>query len=178
MTATLSATQLAGYFHTACDLQLHRSYHEPRVGSSTRPQPTSIAQSHFERGRSWEERLLASLEERGLLVRLDARAVIDGAQLATIMRAEGASRPRVYLSGVAFKPPTFEERYRAVEREPVRLGVAKPDLIELTRDGDRLVWHIIDAKSSARVKVLIPPRRDADGRRPHTMSRRPSTPFA
>ena len=142
MPSSLSATQLAGYHHTACDLQLWKQYHADSSPSSG-PEPTSIAKSLFERGRSWEERLLLSLEERGLLVRLDERQVIDG---ATAMRTEGASRPRVYLSVVAFRPPAFAERYRAAGREPIRFGVAKPDLIEVTRDGASLIWHVTDAK--------------------------------
>ena len=153
MLRSLSATQLAASHHTACDLQLWKQYHADS-SPINRPEPTSIAQAHFARGRSWEEHLLRSLEARGVLVRLDERQVLDGAQLASIMRTEGMKRPRVYLSGVAFRP-ALEERYRSAGREPVRLGVAKPDLIEITRDGSSLVWHVIDAKSSANVKARM-----------------------
>jgi hypothetical protein len=60
------------------------------------------------------------------------------------------------VAGVTFWPPqeAFDAIFRQHSSPNIKFGLAKPDLIELWRDGNgKITWRVIDAKASKEAKV-------------------------
>ncbi|KAF7288721.1 AAA-12 domain-containing protein [Mycena chlorophos] len=146
---SLSATKLAAFHHYSCDLYLHNSYHLDRHKSSSAPSET--AQANFQRGVSWERLLFAYLEKTELLLTVPPRP-IDGATLSVNIELD--DREHFFISGVEFWPPAeLFERFARAGSMPVNFGLAKPDLLEITRTPSTILWRVIDAKASQAVKT-------------------------
>ena len=64
-------------------------------------------------------------------------------------------REHFFIAGLRFWPPQerLSERFRVLGTQPVTFGLSKPDLVEIVRKGEKVVWKVIDAKASKAVKV-------------------------
>ncbi|KAF9012543.1 hypothetical protein BDQ17DRAFT_1344125 [Cyathus striatus] len=60
-----------------------------------------------------------------------------------------------FIAGLNLWPPMDELHTMFLDAgsEPVKFGLAKPDLVEITRTEDCITWKVIDAKASKRVKT-------------------------
>ncbi|KAJ7188762.1 hypothetical protein C8R46DRAFT_1055706 [Mycena filopes] len=146
----LSATNLAVHHHLSCDLYLHNVYH--RRGKLDARDPTELAKANFERGLEWEATLFAFLDEENLLLTIPPTPV-DGDVLSANIEAD--ERDHFFVAGVAFWPPSeLRNRFLEANADPVNFGLAKPDLLEITRSPSGVVtWKVIDAKASKAVKT-------------------------
>jgi len=68
-------------------------------------------------------------------------------------------REHFFIAGLYFWPPhnCLAERFEAVGNRPDNFGLAKPDLVEVVRRENKIVWKVIDAKASKVVKVCHVP---------------------
>ncbi|EIN06560.1 hypothetical protein PUNSTDRAFT_24760, partial [Punctularia strigosozonata HHB-11173 SS5] len=159
----LSATNLATYHHLQCDLYLHSVYHRAPVsaltankdgkGHTPAPRPGATSRAHFSRGLKWEHDLLHALDRANQLLTILSVPVPHDGLIATIDCDE---RDHFYIANASFWPPqrALDALYaQAGISNPVRFGLAKPDLIEVKRAEGVTTWRVIDAKSSASVKT-------------------------
>ena len=80
--------------------------------------------------------------------------MLEGQDLQEVIELD--ERDHFFVSGLALKPPNvvFEAMFRSKGHNPVRFGIAKPDLVEVRRERNGSIrWQVIDAKSSSDVKV-------------------------
>jgi hypothetical protein len=157
--SSLSATNLAVHHHLQCDLFLHHTYHKTSSNVALIAQPSGLTNAQFERGNDWEAKLLAWLDQRGLLLTIRSTA-FTGLDLRSVIDLD--DREYFYIAGLSFLPPqdALDKEYLAAKLKPVNFGVFKPDLIEVRRQsvGGPVSWRVIDAKASSVVKVrhLLP----------------------
>ncbi|KAH7875454.1 uncharacterized protein C8R40DRAFT_1160716 [Lentinula edodes] len=155
---SLSATNLAGYHHYNCDLFIYNTYNgieDPRIPlhhlvyEST---STTLDGAQFKRGLDWEAHLLSWLDEENLLLTVPSYPLKGEDFVENILADE---RNHFFVAGISFVPPQehFDEIYRKAGLEPVKFGLAKPDLVEITRLEDGVMWKVIDAKASRAVKT-------------------------
>ncbi|KAJ7594888.1 hypothetical protein C8J56DRAFT_927866 [Mycena floridula] len=151
---SLSATNLATYHHVNCDLFLHKVYHgSPEQRDNGGQQPSALKAAIYERGIRWESYLFSWLDENGLLLTIPSKPIVSSELVQNLINDE---RDHFFLAGLTFFPPVNElvKHFAAAGRRPVKFGIAKPDLVEITRNSDgRLEWKVIDAKSSNSVKT-------------------------
>ncbi|KDQ50871.1 hypothetical protein JAAARDRAFT_211450 [Jaapia argillacea MUCL 33604] len=155
---SLSATNLATYHHLSCDLYLHSIYHASDPDPSSIPilpksAPTSLALAQFTRGLTWESHLFSTLDSSNLLLTVHSHP-LTGLEIADIISFD--DRDHFFVAGLTFWPPQdkLEAEFRNKGSTPVRFGLAKPDLVEIRREGDgRVVWEAVDAKASSAVKT-------------------------
>lgn len=98
---------------------------------------------------------MAWLDEENLLLTIPSRP-LRGEELVENILAD--DREHFFVAGISFMPPQeqLDEMYREAGLESVKFGLAKPDLVEITRlSDDRVMWKVIDAKASRLVKVCI-----------------------
>jgi hypothetical protein len=152
---SLTATNLATHQHFNCDLYIHYTYHG--VHSSHRGasgEPSELAKAHFERGLDWESNLYRWLDQEGLLLTLGS-VIYTPRDIEFMLDLD--DRDHFFVTGIAFEPPnaTFAHTYNHIVPglEPVKFGIAKPDLIEILREDGVCKWRVIDAKSSTSMKV-------------------------
>ena len=64
-------------------------------------------------------------------------------------------RDHFFIANLTFYAPQdqLNIRYHDEGFEPVLFGLAKPDLLEITRVGGTIEWRVIDAKASKMMKV-------------------------
>lgn len=151
----LTATALAAYHHFQCDLFLHSTYHSPfRRGSLafSHPELPELTKATLNRGNDWEASLFTWLDSNGLLLRVFG-GFLDGSGIQEVIEVD--ERSHFFVAGLSFLPPVeaFKQRFNQHGREPVQFGVAKPDLLEIKKEGNTILWRVIDAKSSGYVKV-------------------------
>ncbi|KAJ7772068.1 hypothetical protein DFH07DRAFT_214825 [Mycena maculata] len=148
----LSATNLATYHHLNCDLYLHDVYHRRDKMKPSGAQDSELAKANFERGLDWEQCcLLPFLDRENLLLTIPPMPV-DGAVLGANIEAD--ERDHFFIAGLAFWPPReLAQRFLDAGTDPVTFGLAKPDLLEITRTPHGITWKIIDAKASKAVKT-------------------------
>ncbi|KAJ6631559.1 hypothetical protein B0H10DRAFT_2159817 [Mycena sp. CBHHK59/15] len=147
----LSATNLAAHHHLNCDLYLHNVYH--RRGRTLEAQdPSELAKANFERGLDWEKScLLPFLDRENLLLTIPPSPVDSDVLTANI---EADDREHFFIAGVAFwPPPELRQRFLEAGTVPVNFGLAKPDLLEITRTHRGITWKVVDAKASKIVKT-------------------------
>ncbi|KAJ7030016.1 P-loop containing nucleoside triphosphate hydrolase protein [Mycena alexandri] len=145
----LSATNLAVHHHLSCDLYLHNVYH--RRGKMDAQDPSELAKANFERGLEWEGLLFTFLDDENLLLTIPPSPA-DGDVLSANIEAD--ERDHFFVAGVAFwPPPELRNRYLEAGADPVNFGLAKPDLLEITRTPSGITWKVIDAKASKAVKT-------------------------
>ncbi len=153
---TLSATNVSLYHHYNCDLFLYNTYNGVEVPSTVPhvPRPTKLTEARYKRGLEWEARLFSWLDEHNLLLTVPSHPIRGDDLVENILADE---RDHFFIAGIAFMPPQgqFDEMYRKAGLEPVKFGLAKPDLLEITRVEDRVSWKVIDAKASRMVKVSV-----------------------
>ena len=152
----LTATTLAAYHHFQCDLYLHNTYNTPsrrgKSGNPGQPEPSELTKATLNRGNTWETKLFSWLDDNGLLLRVYG-GFLDGDGIREVISVD--ERDHFFVAGLSFVPPadTFERKFRERGHKPVRFGVAKPDLVEIKRVGNDVLWQVVDAKSSGNVKV-------------------------
>ncbi|TDL18051.1 P-loop containing nucleoside triphosphate hydrolase protein [Rickenella mellea] len=148
----ITATTLAAYYHFQCDLFLHRSYHS-FDGGKPRAQPSELSKAQFERGGGWESSLLKWLDDEGLLLNV-LSGLLEGSDIQEMIELD--DRHHFFITGLSFWAPqaALAKEFKGRGQQPVRFGIAKPDLIEIkkTHDGN-IWWQVIDAKSSKAVKT-------------------------
>ncbi|KDR81268.1 hypothetical protein GALMADRAFT_60708 [Galerina marginata CBS 339.88] len=151
--ALLTATGLALYQHFGCDLYIHNIYHNPSSPStnSTQKLPEST-KALLNRGLQWESTLFSWLDRSGLLLTIPA-VPIDAEILMENILAD--PRNHFFVSGVNFWPPEtkLKENFVAYGSEPLKFGLAKPDLLEIKRNGMDIQWRVLDAKLLPFVKT-------------------------
>jgi hypothetical protein len=147
----LSATNLAAHHHLSCDLYLHNIYH--RRGKNAQD-PSELAKANFERGLDWEQAcLFPFLDRENLLLTVPPTPVDAGILSANI---EADDRDHFFVAGVTFwPPPEMRQRFFDAGTVPVNFGLAKPDLLEITRTPHGITWKVVDAKASKAVKVCF-----------------------
>lgn len=148
----LSATNLATHHHLGgCDLYLHNVYYRR---SSQAHDPSELAKANFERGLDWEQScLLPFLDRENLLLTIPPVPVDSDVLLANL---EADDRDHFFVAGLVFWPPQeLKQRFLDAGTDPVNFGLAKPDLLEVTRTPHGMTWKVIDAKASKAVKVCI-----------------------
>jgi hypothetical protein len=162
---SLSATNLAVHHHLNCDLYPHYVYH----GCGSAPDadadadaygdaahgPSALLKAQFERGLEWERRLFKWLDDSDQLLKINS-TVTDGYALRETIGWD--TRQHFFIAGLVFWPPNdaFAHTYdrNGFTDDPVKFGLAKPDLVEILRRPDGVVlWRVIDAKSSKAMKV-------------------------
>lgn len=154
---SLSATNLANHHHFHCDLYLHYIYHGTDAnipGASNKP--SELAKAQFERGLDWEASLYGWLDAQDMLMTVES-GLLDASALQELIEID--ERSHFFITGLQFWPPNeaFAKRYAEHEQEPVKFGMAKPDLLEVRKQNDRsTTWRVVDAKSSKEVKVRSP----------------------
>ncbi|KIM22774.1 hypothetical protein M408DRAFT_279472 [Serendipita vermifera MAFF 305830] len=160
MAKHLSPTNVATYYHNQCHLYLHNAYHRPHDIIKATPKDVSpLSAAQFQRGLEWESRLFRWLEVQNKLVRLDATSPPKTAAQIRDLFVETGNALDVessrYIVNLTFKSPAFEHELGLVKgsRLPVAFGVAKPDLVKITRvSKDVIEWEVIDAKASSILK--------------------------
>ncbi|KAH8828421.1 hypothetical protein DL96DRAFT_1603184 [Flagelloscypha sp. PMI_526] len=145
----LSATNLAGHNTRSCDLYLYNIYH--KKGSGIR-EDSEINKAHYQRGLEWEKCLLDWLDAQNLLLTVPSTPMHGPDLLENIYWDE---RNHFFISNLTFYAPQdqLNTRYRDEGFEPVLFGLAKPDLLEITRMGSSIEWRVIDAKASKMMKT-------------------------
>ncbi|KAI5119162.1 hypothetical protein M0805_008645 [Coniferiporia weirii] len=150
---TLSATTLAVHHHLQCDLFLYNSYNGlGEVGTARHPRLSETTKATFSRGDKWEATLFAWLDKKGLLLEV-LGGNLEGHEIQEVIEID--ERDHFFVSGLSFAPPTdaFATKFRINNRQPVRFGLAKPDLVEIRKERGVIRWQVVDAKSSAEVKT-------------------------
>ncbi|KAK1230547.1 hypothetical protein PQX77_006347 [Marasmius sp. AFHP31] len=153
---SLSATNLATYHHFNCDLYLHNIYHKPNEAGVTgkgQARTDELSKARFRRGISWEQHLIDWLDEENLLLKVDT-VPKTAEDLKNHM--DWDDRERFFIAGFTFWPPQqqLDSLYEKSRQSPVRFGLAKPDLLEITRvENGVKVWRVVDAKASSSVKT-------------------------
>lgn len=153
---SLSATNLAVHQHLSCDLYIHNVYNG-RTGpgqDSDTSSPSELSKAQFKRGIDWETSLFSWLDRSNLLLQVPSIPLEADSLLENILADE---RSHFFISGLTFWPPQddLKKRFSETWTEPLTFGLAKPDLLEITRVGDRIQWRVIDAKASKHVKASI-----------------------
>ena len=153
---SLTATNLAVHQHLKCDLYIHNVYNRAAPVSGQGPvaenTPDELAKAHFKRGLDWEASLYAWLDESGLLLQVPAMPLAAGILLENILADD---RTHFFITGLSFWPPQskLNERFVQAGTEPLKFGLAKPDLVEIRRMNNIIQWRVIDAKASKNVTV-------------------------
>ncbi|KAJ3833831.1 hypothetical protein F5878DRAFT_387710 [Lentinula raphanica] len=152
---SFSATDLARYHHHNCDLFIYNIYNgvdNPQVHTNQVHDTPTLDAAQFKRGNDWEAHLLSWLDDENLLLTVPSYPLKGEDFVENILADE---RDHFFVSGISFMPPQehFDEMYRKSGLEPVKFGLAKPDLIEIQRSEDGVVWKVIDAKASKAVKT-------------------------
>ncbi|KAF8146877.1 hypothetical protein K438DRAFT_1910626 [Mycena galopus ATCC 62051] len=126
---SLSATNLAAYHHLCCDLYLRNVYYRDKTQTT-----------------------FSFLDEQDLLCTIPP-APVDGNVLTANIEAD--ERDHFFVAGVAFwPPPELTQRFLDAGTAPVKFGLAKPDLLEITRTPSGVTtWKVVDAKASKAVKT-------------------------
>ncbi|KAJ7209787.1 hypothetical protein GGX14DRAFT_364698 [Mycena pura] len=146
----LSATNLAAYHHFTCDLYLYNVYHYRGVARNA--DLPELSKANLERGLDWEQSCLFPFLDRGDLLLTVPSTPIDGNALSANIEAD--DRDHFFVAGITFwPPPELKQRFLSAGSDPVDFGLAKPDLLEITRTATGIVWKVIDAKSSKAVKT-------------------------
>jgi hypothetical protein len=150
----LSATNLAAHHHLSCDLYLHNVYHRPQASHNLNAQdPSELAKANFERGLEWERLLFSFLDRENLLLTIPPTPIDSDVLSANI---EADDRDHFFVAGVAFwPPPALRQRFLDAGTDPVNFGLAKPDLLEISRTPLGITWKVVDAKASKAVKVCM-----------------------
>ncbi|CAK5281681.1 unnamed protein product [Mycena citricolor] len=148
----LTATDLANYNHLNCDLFLHNAYHRRlSLKINNASSGSELSKAQFARGLEWEQSCLFPYLDRSNQL-LTIPGPIDGSSLSANIEAD--DRDHFYIAGVSFWPPSqLEERFREGGFDPVKFGLAKPDLLEITRTPTGVTWKVIDAKAAKTVKT-------------------------
>lgn len=146
-----TATDLSAYYHFSCQLALWKGFHEGRQQTQKRGSPGSRTLATFSRGAAWEEKLVKTLEDKGLISRFSSTISFED-------QVRSDSRNHFFVIDASFKKEElFKDEYVARGQAPVAFGTIKPDFIEIWKrvDEGKLIveYHIIDAKSSKAVKV-------------------------
>jgi hypothetical protein len=149
----LTASDINGYFHFACQLQLWKSFHEghkPRTWSH----PPPLKKAHMNRGNRWEQHVVERLEAQNLILRFSSRSSLHD-------QIERDERHHFYIIGSTFKSPDlFHQEYISRNQTPVKFGTFKPDFIEVwkrEKDGNQVFeYRIIDAKASYKGMHVTP----------------------
>ncbi|KAJ7099528.1 hypothetical protein B0H15DRAFT_878098 [Mycena belliarum] len=147
----LSATNLAVHHHLSCDLYLHNIYY--RRAKADAQDPSELAKANFERGLDWESCLFSFLDGPGIDLLLTVPPTpVDADTLRANIEAD--DRDHFFVAGVAFwPPPELNKRFLDAGSDPVNFGLAKPDLLEITRTPHGITWKVVDAKGSKAVKT-------------------------
>ncbi|KAF7362302.1 AAA-12 domain-containing protein [Mycena venus] len=148
---SLSATNLAAYHHLSCDLYLRNVYRRDK-DSRNKQDPSELAKASFERGLEWERLLFDFLDKENLLLTIPP-VPIDGNVLSCNLEVD--ERDHFFVAGVTFwPPPELTQRFLDAGTDPVKFGLAKPDLLEITRAPSGVItWKVVDAKASKAVKT-------------------------
>jgi hypothetical protein len=149
----LTATDLGSYYHLSCQLALWMSFHEGHVARKRSIQPSSRVKAIFERGNEWENSLVRRLDRENLILRVSNSSPVH-------LQIENDPRNHFYVIGSSFhKDGLFAKEFTARGNESVAFGTFKPDYIEiwkrLEKETKVIEWHVIDAKSSKSLKVLL-----------------------
>ncbi|ESK97371.1 aaa atpase [Moniliophthora roreri MCA 2997] len=155
---SLSATNLASYHHFNCQLYLHNVYHgaEGFNGDSPREsialETSELSKAQQRRGLDWEGTLLSYLDEQNMLLTVPS-IPMTGKDLMENLAFD--DREHIFVAGLSFWPPQedLDALYREVGQKPVKFGLSKPDLLEITRIEGGVLWRIVDAKASRAVKT-------------------------
>ncbi|KAJ7503041.1 hypothetical protein B0H11DRAFT_1906826 [Mycena galericulata] len=159
----LSATNLANHHHLNCDLYLHNIYHRLDGKPSGVQDPSELAKANFVRGLDWEQSCLLPFLDRENLLLTIPPSPVDGTVLSANLEAD--ERDHFFVAGLAFWPPTeLKQRFLDAGTVPVNFGLAKPDLLEITRTPQGITWKIVDAKASKAVKFVS---KQASAQTPH-----------
>jgi hypothetical protein len=150
----LSATNCSVHHHLKCDLYLHNVYHGTPTVSVAQSHPSELSKAQFERGNDWESTLLSWLDDQGLLLTV-LSSPLDADDLLGMIEMD--DRDHFYIAGLSFWAPKdkLDAEYFRAGTKPVKFGLFKPDLLEITRSTDGYItWKVVDAKASKFVKVL------------------------
>lgn len=152
--ASLSATNIAKYHHLNCDQYLWNIYNKPIANTESPKNASEISKAQFQRGEEWEATLLAWLDKSNLLLRVPPIPMEADILMENILADD---RKHFFIAGLHFWPPQSQlsQRFEAFDTQPVTFGLGKPDLVEVVRKGDKVVWKVIDAKASKSVKVRV-----------------------
>lgn len=121
--------------------------------SNRRPELSELTKATFSRGDKWESTLFSWLDAKGLLLTILGGS-LEGQEIEESIDID--ERDHFFVAGLSFIPPAnaFESKFRENGQTPIQFGVAKPDLVEIQKQEDGTIsWRVIDAKSSAEVKV-------------------------
>jgi len=153
---SLTATNLAVYQHLNCDLYIHNvsSGSVLASGSPGSSGPSEISRAHYKRGLGWETALYSWLDQSDLLLKVPSMPLEGRSLLENILADD---RNHFFITGLTFWPPQtrLTEKFKAEGSQPLAFGLAKPDLLEIQRTEDGIVWKVIDAKASRYVKVTL-----------------------
>lgn len=138
------------------DLFIYNTYNgsEDPSNNAYRSLP-KLTEAQFLRGGDWETCLLEWLDDEDLLLTVPSRPLTGDELVENILADE---RNHFFMAGISIMPPQekLDEIYRKAGLEPVKFGLAKPDLVEITHLPDnKVMWKIIDAKAAKLVKVRI-----------------------
>lgn len=154
LSRNLNATNVANYHHFHCNLYLHYLHHGVQTDPSlTTKKPSELSKAQFERGLDWEAALYKWLDDQELLLTIES-GVLDAPALQEMISCD--ERDHFFITGLQVWPPNeaFAERFVNEGHEPVKFGLAKPDLLEIWKtDNGTVGWRILDAKSSKEMKV-------------------------
>ncbi|PPQ78064.1 hypothetical protein CVT26_015466 [Gymnopilus dilepis] len=146
---SLTATDLAAHQHMRCDLYLHNVYHGRFAHSreSGARGPSDIFKAHLKRGMDWETSLLSWLERSNLLLRVPPSPLKSDCLRENILADE---RIHFFIAGLSFLPSQrhLDERFSQENSDSLAFGIAKPDLLEIQRIDERILWRVIDAKAT------------------------------
>ncbi|KAJ3018876.1 UNVERIFIED_CONTAM: hypothetical protein HDU68_010934 [Siphonaria sp. JEL0065] len=138
-TVGLTATDIAGFFHSNCDLQL-RLMRDKRREDRKSNEISVLTAALFSRGNKWESHLATILRDANLLLEYSASQDL----LALIQNDE---RKLFFVTGFAMNPPSnlFRTTIRAL----------KPDFIRVSKPSNSALieFAVIDAKISHVLKV-------------------------
>ncbi|KAJ3250605.1 Tripartite DNA replication factor [Chytriomyces hyalinus] len=144
-----TATQIAQFHrsaHSNCDLSLRLQANKVKNAEADAAAQVSKTKSAlFARGHKWEKHLYDILHDQRLLIHLHKDSATGDTWDQFIRAVQDDNRPLFYLFGFEFHAP--EDLFQ-IEIRPL-----KPDFVRVEKEGSKITLTVIDAKSSASLKV-------------------------
>ncbi|KAI8844105.1 hypothetical protein BJ741DRAFT_590049 [Chytriomyces cf. hyalinus JEL632] len=146
---SFTATQIAQFHrsaHSNCNLSLRLQANKVKNAETVAAQVSKIKSALFARGYKWEKHLYDILRDQRLLIHLQKDSGATGDTLDQFIRAvQDDNRPLFYVYGLEFHPPK--------DLFQIEIRILKPDFVRVEKEGDKTTLTVIDAKSSASLKV-------------------------
>ncbi|KAJ3398260.1 hypothetical protein CcCBS67573_g06160 [Chytriomyces confervae] len=146
---SFTATQIAQFHrsaHSNCDLSLRLQANKVKTAEADAAAQVSKTKSAlFARGHKWEKHLYDILHDQRLLIHLQKDSATGDTWDQFIRAVQDDNRPLFYLFGLEFHAPEHLSQ--------IEIRTLKPDFVRVEKEGSKTTLTVIEAKSSASLKV-------------------------